>query len=345
MNRQRGFVVAELMLAISLFLGLGLAALAVFVMLNNVIRSQGDVTASAATVDQEMDRMRSDASSAYAVYVPLTDVFGASNASQGQVGHEVAFLTRDSQNHDLSWAYDSDAGKGTLQRYDFDTIGRVGVRDLSSGIINTAASYTPITGVTGFSAQTLEASDLTKPSNLYRPIISSLVSEDDSLIISEPVGILHGNGDASFDLYGGNTIIQIEVKAKAGTRTLHLATAAMPSGFTVPQKAQFRVYIYSEKRVELHGLFGNLPISLQNVYAQVRYSYNPETDPPAKWKIWCDFNLYKLRTNDARHGGLYINYVPDRYSETVAAVYHELTNSMLPDPGDDRPCPVMAPAE
>lgn len=341
MTNQRGFVVAEMMLAIGLFLGLGVAALTAFVMLNKVIDSQGRITASLATVDQEIDRLRSDASSSYAVYVPLRDVFGALNASQGQLGHEVAFLTRDSQNHDLSWAYNYDAKKGTLQRYDSDSNGAVGVRNFETGIIDHAAHYSPITGVTGFSAQTFEAPDLTKPSNPYSGVVSSSFGNVSS-IKPEPVGFLHSNGDASPDLYGGNTIVQLKIQSKAGIRTLHLATSAMPSGFTVSQKAQFRVYIYSEKHVD-QKFIGQ--ISYQYLYAQIRYSYQPDTEPPAKWKLWCDFNLLKAKSNDANHGFLYINYAPDRYLDTVANAYYDVTNRSLPDARQDQPCPSSVPAE
>jgi len=340
MKGQRGFVVAEMLLAIGLFVGLGIAALSVVVMLNHVLRAQGNVTSSIATLDQEADRMRSDAASAYAVYVPFTDVFGKPNALQGQPGHEVAFLTRDSQNRDLSWAYEYDAAKQTLQRYDFNDQGSVGVRNALTGVIDPRASYSPITHVSNFSARTFEVADLVKAANPYASVLQTVVTQSTSPLVAEPVGILRNGDQPSPDLYGGNTIVQVNITTDTRSRTIHLATSAFPSGFTVHQKATFRVYVYSEKYTTASGLFDTFHISWQNVYAQLVYSFHPETDAPSAWKRWCDFNLYKLKPNGADKGGLYVNYVPDRYPETVYALYADVANASLPDAAEDKPCPV-----
>jgi len=239
--RQRGFFVPELLIAMALLLVVGFATLAVVQALTRSLAYRSTSQSGYIALDQQLDRMRDGASTAYAVFVADKDVFGNVNApAAGTPGHEVDFYSRTDTGAEAYWAYDYESTTATLRRYDYDASGNVGVADRTTGAIDTAARYPSIGNVRAFTVQTLEADSLASHANPYAAAVSGIVAQAGQPPHADPVGFVPASGRARDDLYGGNTTVQVRVQTDRGTRMLHLATAVMPSGFTVHERPDSR---------------------------------------------------------------------------------------------------------
>ena len=103
--------------------------------------------------------MRNDAATAFAVFVPAYDVFGAPNGSGGSDAHEFDYYAKAEDGTEAWWAYVYDAKAGSVRRWDYQpnaagTGARVmGAIDRVLGTIDPSASYPPITGVKTFSVR------------------------------------------------------------------------------------------------------------------------------------------------------------------------------------------------
>jgi len=292
-------------------------------------------TAQSGTIalEQQLDRMRDDAASAFAVFVPTNDIFGNPNAAQhGASGHEIDFYAKTDTGTEAYWAYEWDARAQTLQRYDYDvssTTGiplHIGVADRATGAIDTNGGYPPIAGVRAFSAQSVFASELPALPNVFGRALSGLVAAAGVSPPAEPVGFVPSSGIPNDDLYGGNTVVQVLITTDRGTRTLHLATGTLPSGFTVHDAPSIRAFTYRIDSVH-RSWFGLAQKTWAHIFEQIQYNYHP-SDPSSRWQVWCDYEVYGANSqgialNDA---GRHEDYLPADWTESTVGAYYTTTN-------------------
>ncbi len=339
---ERGFFVPELLIAVTLLLVVGFVTLAVVQALTHSLAYRSTSQSGYIALDQELDRMRDDASTAYAVFVADKDVFGNVNApTPGAPGHEIDFYARTDTGTEAYWAYDYDSATATLRRYDYDTNGNVGVADRTTGAINTSAHYPAIGNVRGFAVQTLEADALASQTNPYAHAVAGLVSQA-GVAHADPVGFVPASGHARDDLYGGNTTVQVRVQTDRGARMLHLATAVMPSGFTVHERPAIRGVVY--RLDEVHRFwFGLAQITHAGIYEQLLYSYDPAA-PPNQWKTWCDFELYGADSSGLRLKDPHTQYQPQNWQESMAGIFANVENAAYRGLNADSRCGQKVPS-
>jgi hypothetical protein len=324
---QRGFAVAEILVALSLIVVISFATLTIVRIFVHAISLRSLGEGSSVTVEQQLQQMRGDAETAFAAFVPKTDVFHDYNAPTPTIGtvisgHEVDFYSRTDAGLEVWWAYYYDAKEQTLRRYDYDGRGNVGVADRNTGSINSAQHYSALSGVRAFSAQVLEANQLTGSSN---DLGALLVRVGAGTPKSDPVGFVPRSGVARPDLYGGNTCVVIRLVTDHGLRTLHLVSSAMPSGFIIHQVPSIRAVTY---RIDIvHRFwFGFAQITHSQIFNQLLYSYDP-TSSPNQWKVWCDWELYGSKIAGLRVGDPNANYDPTKFSESAVGIYDAVAES------------------
>ena len=196
--RQRGFAVPEILVAATMMIAIAFATLIVLQAFVKAVAARSTSESGSIAVNQELDRMRSDAATAYAIFVPSKDVMGDPNAPGADTGtpgsgHEVDFYGRTDSGAEAYWAYRYDATAGTLQRYDYvvnaaGSPSQTGVIDRSTGRFDPAGHYPIITGVTGFDVRTLHADQLTAAPNDLAPLMAGLVRQAGLSPRADPVG-------------------------------------------------------------------------------------------------------------------------------------------------------------
>ncbi len=154
--------------------------------------------------DQLVERMRSEASSAWSIAVPASDVDGDANAD----GHEVDFVSEDAARRIFHWAYRFDAAARTVTRY----------------VVAAGASPVPgpsVEGITGFTARVFPASALSDATSaVYDPLFAG----------TTVVPVAYAFGDGTI---GGNAFVQIVVRAAQTSRAELLSSSVAPTQFTV----------------------------------------------------------------------------------------------------------------
>jgi len=223
-----------------------IATLAVAHGLSNSVDRRSATTGGAIAMEQEIVKLRGDADTAFAVFLPRNDVFGQPNVRAGQSvpPHEVDFYTKTDRGTETYWAYRFDAEKRTLQRYDYDDAGKVGVADRATGAIDAAGSYPALTGVKAFSAQRLEASELTSGANVFGNLVAQLVTPGRPPQ-ADPVGFIPATGLPRDDLYGGNVTVQVH--ESSGPSLITTPAACMPACRVSP--SSFCAWVKSSRTV------------------------------------------------------------------------------------------------
>jgi hypothetical protein len=149
--------------------------------------SRHSVMMARTQASQLLERMRSEAASAWSIFVPATDVTGQSNSD----GHEVDFTTEDSRRAIYHWCYLYDAHAQTLTKY---------------GVVP-GASPQPgetLTAVTSFSARAYPASDVARTSStIYDPLFGGESVTSVSYTLSD--GSAAGNGFVLVSLAAADT--------------------------------------------------------------------------------------------------------------------------------------------
>ena len=152
------------------------------------------------------ERLSSEASSSWAVFVPQTDVLGFDDSD----GHEVDFFSEDGSHRPYAWAYRFDAKTKTVTRYSY------------------APGVGPQSGETlgpfdGFTANEADASNVASPASaLYDPLFAN---------VSVPT--VRYTFAAMPSAQGGNGIVELAVSARGVNEKIILASAAAPTSFTV----------------------------------------------------------------------------------------------------------------
>jgi len=205
MERERGFTLIEILVgaAIAFFVMWGLVAFAA--------RSAAWTQASnqrlnaSANAGRLLERLSSEAASAWAVYVPSTDVLGANNAD----GHEVDFFSEDGAHRIYRWAYRFDATSKTLTRYALGANGPLAGDALGD--------------IDAFSASAQSVRALGSPSSpAYDPLFATASAPDVPFSFAAVPNAL-----------GGNRLVAITLVASGVDRNVVLASEDAPTAFTV----------------------------------------------------------------------------------------------------------------
>jgi hypothetical protein len=295
---QRGFSVVELLLSVALLTVLGLAAAGTFAA---IARAAGNGYASARganDVDRELETLRDEAASAFAVFVP------------GGAAPEVDFYAKTDSGRDLFWRYVFDSITHTLRRTDYDPGGADGVRDPVSGTIDARATYPPLLHVVSFSARVLQANELGSARNRYGAVSGALIGTG-----AHALPVSFDNGPVRLpDAFGGNAIVQLELGTAGATRMLHLLGGALPTGFTYHALPIAHGIVYRIDQTHRFW-FGLAQVSHTWIDGHVDVSYD-------RWRTriaWCDFNIYGGEHGIDPHGPQ-AAYDPDDYNESFAGL-------------------------
>jgi len=203
---QRGFSVAEIVIASAIAFTIG--ALLVWLSHATVLAAAHlDQRSSArSTVDRLAERLTTDASGAWSVFVPARDVLG--NAAGD--GHEIDFVSEDASHRSYWWAYDFDARASHVTVYAYAPGAPASPGDVYSGVDT-------------FSAETHALGELANPaSDVYDPLFAA-----DTLT---PVDVPFEWGGSAV---GGNHLVRVHIAAEGIDRTMLLATGTAPTHFTV----------------------------------------------------------------------------------------------------------------
>ncbi|GAC1305245.1 MAG: hypothetical protein NVSMB19_16570 [Vulcanimicrobiaceae bacterium] len=324
MTRQRGFTIPEVLIAIVLFLALAIATLGTTRGLTRVLDGRSTAQNGVLSMEREIARMRSDADTAFAVFVPQNDVMGRPNVGTAQgAPHEVDFYSKTETGAETWWAYHFDRARGTLQRYDYDPAsGARGVFDRTTGAIDRNGQYPAVTGVRSFTAASVQANDLADVKhNALAPLLAGLTRG--ATPRADPVGFVPANGTPRDDLYGGNASVHVALQTDHGSRTLHLVSGAMASGFTIHAALAMRSFIYRIDSIH-RSWFGFAQKTKAHIYEQLQYSFTPAN--PASWKLWCDFEVYGHGANGLTLNDPHASYQPYEFASTTGSNFFIVTH-------------------
>ncbi|MDE2573100.1 MAG: prepilin-type N-terminal cleavage/methylation domain-containing protein, partial [bacterium] len=200
MRRSHGFTLLELLIAA----GISVAVTAALVLLLHRAFAGAEAIArhghGYALAEDLSDKWDAEAASAFAIFIPASDVLGAGNGD----GHEVDFFTRDGLGRPFFWAYRYDAALHTLQRYTYALPGSLAT-----------PSGDALTGVTSFAAASVAVDGFSEP------VFQSHANT--------PVTVRLGYPGVS----GGNRVTELHLVTVDDDITTDLLPGIAPSGFTV----------------------------------------------------------------------------------------------------------------
>jgi prepilin-type N-terminal cleavage/methylation domain-containing protein len=206
MDRQSGFTLIETLV------GAAIGAVMIWGLLVLADRMVASASAAAlranagANAARLIERLSSEAASAWAVYVPATDSLGKSNGD----GHELDFFSEDGAHRVYAWAYTFDAATTSLTRYAL------------------VAGGTPVAGdviahIDTFSATPASVTNLgTSSSAAYDPLFASANAVDVPYAFA-----------AMQSAVGGNRLVVVAIIASGVNRSVLLASEDAPTTFTV----------------------------------------------------------------------------------------------------------------
>jgi YD repeat-containing protein len=314
-----------MLVSVVILVGIGLVLLTLVETVSRVTARDATAAGGTLAVEQQIDDFRSDAATSFAVFVPNRDVHGNVNVDDSSgLGHEVDFYGRNDEGGPVFWAYLWDAAGQTLERYDYDAAGNVGEADRATGKIQIGKAYPAIPGVTAFTVRTLEASDLIGSKSAYGPVLAQLFSGGVPKAL--PVGFNDGVATRT-DLYGGNTTVEVNLSTPHERRTVHLASAAMPSGFTIHQYPEIRAIVYRHDTTDRSWL-GLVQKSHVFVQARLLISYSHFTE--AHPIIWCDYNVYGYPHGLEAPYQADADYQPTWFPETTAGIVYHVVRGRTP---------------
>jgi Tfp pilus assembly protein PilV len=272
---DRGFTILEALIATALVTLVAFTGLAACKMIARVTLSSGAASSAADAVDEQIAALHNDAATAFAVFVPAADRLGHANH-----GQEIDFFSKADDGRPIRWCYAYDAQTQTLQRWDYDAGGPYGVRNETTGVVDSSVAYPPLKHVARFAATALPADQLGDPDhNTYFGVAGFFAHTPQAL----PVRYAAPNAP---DALGGNGVVQIELANATNARTVHLAAGSMPTGFTVTGVPLWHAIVYRVDQTH-RFLIGAAGKSHVFINAHVDVSY----DGWATKIPWCDFNL------------------------------------------------------
>ncbi len=197
---ESGFTLVETLIAaaIGVLLLVGLV-----LMVNRFVASVASLNSrltAQTAADHVIERITSDAQSAWAVYVPVADAIGNSNAD----GHEVDFFSQDGSHRPFTWGYRYDAQAKHVSRYLLSGAGPTVDEDLGA--------------FDAFSATMVSAASL---------------GASDALFAQSTIRSVTAGFDASQSAVGGNGFVRIDLAASGANRSELLASGSAPTTFTV----------------------------------------------------------------------------------------------------------------
>jgi hypothetical protein len=272
---ERGMSVIETLIATALLVLAAFGGLAACRTVASVLAWSAGSTRGATDLDTQAAALRDDAASAFAIFVPAD--------AATQPASEVDFYAKTAAGQPLLWRYVGDPVQQTLQRWDFDLAGNQGVRDITTGAIDTNARYPALTHITSFAAMTLPADQLGAAAhNPYNGL--------GALFVHPPRAraVRFGTADlARLGAVGGNSVIAVTLANEHATRVVHLVAGSLPTGFTVRGRPVWHAIIY---RVDQTGRSSLGLVQKSHVFINVRIdvSYDGWATAPIRW---CDFNL------------------------------------------------------
>ena len=199
MRGQAGFTLIELVVGATMGAVITMAALFAVRHLGIAAARADARVREGAAVDRLSERLEAEAASAWAVYVPANDAYGAPNAD----GHEVAFFTQDGAHRSYAWAYDFDAASGTVTR---------------SSLVPGGA---PIAG------------ERFGPFDAFTAAFTDAVSLADPLFAQASAPSVRYAFASMPGAIGGNGIVTLRIASATIARTALLASATAPTTFTV----------------------------------------------------------------------------------------------------------------
>jgi prepilin-type N-terminal cleavage/methylation domain-containing protein len=200
-ERQAGFTLVELLIAAAIA-SIVIGGLVVFASrLAQTTSTLGMRVQSQSATERLMERLSTEAASAWAVYVPATDVNGNANAD----GHELAFFSEDGSHRPYAWAYSFDATRKQITRYAFAPGNAASAGETIEPIDTFTATSVPVTQI-----------------GTVDPLFNGSTAP--------PVAYSFG---ASPDAVGGNAVVQLQITASGVERNELLASATAPTTFTV----------------------------------------------------------------------------------------------------------------
>jgi type II secretory pathway pseudopilin PulG len=203
---ERGFTLIETTIG---------AAIAAMVILGLVVLADRYAAAASAlnarltaqaSADRLFERLSSEAASAWAVFVPASDVLGNANAD----GHELDFFSEDGSHRPYAWAYLYDPTSKTLTRYAYAPGAAPGAGE-------------PAGAFDAFSVSSEDVSALSDPSG----------AAYDPLFAASSAPPVHYAFAAMPSAQAGNGLVRIHVTASGVDRTEVLASGTAPTAFTV----------------------------------------------------------------------------------------------------------------
>ncbi len=204
-SRESGFTLVETLV------GAAIAAIVLWGLVAAANRLAAWTTAADQRVTAQagawrlLERLSSEAASAWAVYVPATDVLGNSNAD----GHEVDFFSEDSSHRPYGWSYTYDATSHIVTRY-----------AIAGGVATGGDTIADIDSFVATPANVTQLSDSSSPA--YDPLFAGAAAPDVPFSFS-----------AMPSATGGNRLVAIQLVASGVDRTVLLASEDAPTAFTV----------------------------------------------------------------------------------------------------------------
>ena len=156
---------------------------------------------SQSAAERLMERLPTEAASAWAVYVPASDVNGNANTD----GHEIDFFSEDGSHRPYSWAYTFDAAQKQVTRY-----------AVASGA--PASPGEVIAPIDTFAAASISVAQLGTIDPLFAGATATPVTY---------------TFDASSSAIGGNALVRLRIGASGVDRSELLASGTAPTTFTV----------------------------------------------------------------------------------------------------------------